>query len=534
MTGKIYITDRDQNLGKIVLDNGKECRIMKFPASYESGDIAHVEFVAKDPEKAIISLSAESPILHYGLLLLPRKGEEPKPSLIVRYPVPLGLVYYPVHQVKFPIDKDHGKVSFRIVKNKNGVLTASNVSPANPEDLYKCNMPLYGVIKSKAVEAQEGYITAVNITLNDSNLYNGLVDRFSFLQCDGHQVELGFIQSESNGPEAYFRVDLYLKSFGRQPEIGERVFAETTRDFYSGLRVVRFNRSSEQVETFDNRTIEVVVSDHGFKIPMSEYLKIEQKAPEAGDIVWAFMTRNGLELTVSAHAKRQDYVFIPGSGGKRAAPLPVQAQQFDGFVEPEPGRVYRAYVDDGGDVRGIQRVNMDSLPEALDCYKSRDLSRYSILPAIETMIKYRFSDFKITIPDLIDERRDILERLVDRYVSAGNYDQAMDYELRLQELRYSPDELGKFENMPVWAEIIFMESGDLETDLSRMSWYIELDVPADTIELPSFETFWNIDLIEKSRMIELKDTESRWEIEMTKHAIDYNPGTPKTYYHIEI
>lgn len=534
MTGKIYITDRDQNIGKIILDNGKETKVMRFPASYESGDIAHVEFVANDPDKPLINLSAESPVLYYGSLMLPKTGEMPKPSLIVSYPVPLGLLFFQINKVKFPIDYHHRMVSFKVTKDKNGRLMAVEVAQAAKHDQYKCCNAVYGTITSGVQRAQEGYIAEVHDQAEDLNIINGVVDRFVTHRYDGAAVETGYIKVGQKGAEAYFRLDLYKQQFGKSPAIGERVFFSTTHDFYAQSRVLRFYKSSQPMLPIDKQRIVAIFGGRSYEIHMNNYMRVAKTTPKAGNIIWGYVLGGRLELAAKANETRLNFTFVPQRRPQKSLIPTIQPQQFNGFVEPDPGTIYRACVNDNGRIMAIFKAGFESLPEAIQAYKSHELNQKAKLPAIETMIKRRFSDSNISLGHLMEQRREILYNEVDRLLSTGAYHQAMDYEFRIQELSYEPKRLCGFREMPSWAEILLEKIDPIETKASSVSWDILPDSPANFTKVLSNDTAWSIDINATDGTTDPIISNAAWNTDIYEYSLEINPITPKTYYNIDI
>ena len=69
MKGRIFIINRENNIGKILLDGGQESLVMTFPASFETGDRVEVKFRNDDINDRVINMSIPGDEWNYGILM---------------------------------------------------------------------------------------------------------------------------------------------------------------------------------------------------------------------------------------------------------------------------------------------------------------------------------------------------------------------------------------------------------------------------------------------------------------------------------
>ena len=535
MTGTIYIINQERNIGKIVFKDGRESKLMTFPSTFESGDIAIVGFVNNDPDEQLISLSAESPIVHYGSLLLPKIGEKPKPSVLVFYPLPLGLIYYEPQSIKFPVNYGNRVVSFRIRKDRRGLLKAYDIQTVESEFRYKCTRPSYGTIKSTNITAQEGYITAINDVSKSNTISHGIIDRFSTIKANRESVDIGYVKIVSEGHEAYFRIDLFQSFFKNKPVIGEEVFFSSKKGFYSSNIITQFHHSASKAELLSNQTIDVMLDKKIYRISMEHYMNVYKKSPQAGDIVWAYKVEDTIRLVRHADESRTSYRFIHDPDSRYKTPINVQEDKFIDFVRPEPEALYRAQIDKSGQLYSINKVNLSRLPEAIDVYKSLNKNSEAKLRAIDTMIKHKFQDkYTISTQSLITDRETLLKDMLAKLIAAGKYDQALQYEFRKQDFHYAPHELNKYKNLKVWAEAILDPINCIEPSKSKSCWDITPEPPSRELVVPSPAHPWNTDTDKTEAELEAICENNPWDIDLYDYSVEIDPSSLNINYYIDI
>jgi len=200
----------------------------------------------------------------------------------------------------------------------------------------------------------------------------------------------------------------------------------------------------------------------------------------------------------------------------------------------DPEEVLRVYLDQAEGKVEIHKVNLNQLAEAVCCYKSPDLNGKFRLQALETLIRHRFCDKRIRFNDLVNERRSILENLSEESLAAGRFEQAIDYEFRLQELHYNPQTLRKFKDMPLWAKAILAEVRYPDAITDQSPWSIDLDNQVIGVQALTDENAWSIEIRNTDESLEVVPDEGKWSIHLTGHTADTNLAVDKIHYNIDI
>ncbi|MCB5261255.1 MAG: cold shock domain-containing protein [Candidatus Cloacimonetes bacterium] len=306
MKGKIYITDLEKSLGKIVFEDDSETRIMRFPASYESGDWAYVDFVNNDPTKGVISIFAESPQPCFGSIVLPKRGDKPKPSLLVNYPVPLGIAWYDISKVDFPVDYEHRMVGFRLRKDKLGRLSAVDLTQVSRQERYKCRPSSYGSIEQSII--LDGFITELKDSASASNeILTGKVSSFWTLNRNSGPVEMANLRADPPNDRVSFFISDYRRKFRRSPVIGETL-----------MFTLKQNSKYKDVQRFidpadkgglpkEQQSICVSVQGKDYTLPLTDYEKLYGKAPKAGDIIKC--VKQGYSIALIENSCEEAYSF---------------------------------------------------------------------------------------------------------------------------------------------------------------------------------------------------------------------------------
>ena len=71
MKGLVQIINNNNHMGKILLDDGRESYLIKFPTSFQSGDNINVKFKNDDPSDKILHYSVLSNDWYYGFIMIP-------------------------------------------------------------------------------------------------------------------------------------------------------------------------------------------------------------------------------------------------------------------------------------------------------------------------------------------------------------------------------------------------------------------------------------------------------------------------------
>jgi len=599
MNGIVYILDTEYRVGKIVFEDGRESKPMCFPINYESGDLADTEFVNGDPEKPLIKLSAVSPLVHYGSLLVPKPGASPSPFIIVNYPLPIGLVKYRLPEVDFPIDHKHRNVCFRINKDAQGGLLATHVKQTDDNESHRCSPPLYGLLHEEQSHLSEAYVS--EIKTSNTGIHSGQISRIVTMNRGlSDEYQFGFVSTDEI-PNIFFNLRVFkLQHHDIQPTEGMSVYFCMVES-EKGFRITRF--ISENHVPPARQSVIKKTAGKQYTVDKELFVRFYQREPNPGDIVHGFIAKNafsfadskqhivralylrpdiidkaqgiqsgkiinydsqsgiGMIKTHNGTVLRFDYrIYDRCLGGyplrskavlfQEASDKAADSREVISFLSYDcidcgelhsnsyslidPEDVFRVYRDQAGGKVEIHKVNLNNLAEAVGCYKSPDLNGKHRLQALETLIRHRFCDKRIRFNDLVNERRRILEDLSEESLTAGRFDQAMDYEFRLQELHYNPQILRKFKDIPLWAKAILTDVRYPDAITDQSPWRIDFDYPVIGVQALTDETAWCIEIRNTDESLEVAPDEGKWSIHLTGHTADTNLAVDKILFNIDI
>ena len=177
MTGKIQIINTQNHTGKILLNDGRESSIIKFPETFETGDIAEVKFRNNDPRDTVINMSIPGDEWHFGYLMnqFGNRGD-----LICTYPKMRGLIQYKhAYQISSIIQKNkHALVKFKIQKSTDGKVSAIDITEADKKDQFRCKTPKFGELEVKQERTKTGFVKEIVKTkLSEKEVISGVINR---------------------------------------------------------------------------------------------------------------------------------------------------------------------------------------------------------------------------------------------------------------------------------------------------------------------------------------------------------------------
>jgi len=288
MNGIVYILDTEHRLGKIVFEDGRESKPMYFPVNYESGDLADAEFVNSDPEKPLIKLSAVSPLVHYGSLLVPKPGASPSPFIIVNYPLPMGLVKYRLPEVDFPIDHKHRNVRFKISKDAQGGLLATHVEQTDDNESHRCSPPIYGLLHEEQSLLTEAYVSEI-ITSN-TGIHSGQISRIVTMNRGlSDEYQFGFVSTDAI-PNIFFNLKVFKQQHQDiQPTVGMTVYFCMVES-EKGYRITRF--ISENHVPPARYSVIIKTAAKQYTVDKELFVRFYQREPNPGDIVHGLIAKN--------------------------------------------------------------------------------------------------------------------------------------------------------------------------------------------------------------------------------------------------
>nr|WP_321500843.1 hypothetical protein [uncultured Dethiosulfovibrio sp.] len=266
-TGTIRITDFRRYTGKIILDDGRESSILKFPNTYEDGDRAFVSFKGDDPDQSPLSLHAISQGWNYGVVvaLNPRDTG----SILITWPNLMGLVF--LENKSLQAQKGTA-VCFRLKKTRDGRLSAVEISRA-PKDKYHYAQFYCGRLVRGNSCWKTGFIK--NVINKDDHWF-------------------GFIEQNDGSKDAYFGGHIFQRAYNRKAVKGDIVYFKTT-ETGRGINVTVFNPSEDDDS---NSTWTMITESRGketlIRCPQNTFLNFLEPSPE--QLYLVYKNREGVAV----------------------------------------------------------------------------------------------------------------------------------------------------------------------------------------------------------------------------------------------
>lgn len=543
MRGRVLILNQAKHYGKILFPDGEESRPMKFPPTYSSGDVVEVDFVNNDPWQKVIRMRAEAPEKYYGSLLLPSQyGTKKYSSIITSYPQPLGLIYYPPRSINFIPSASAQYVSFSLDKDEEGRLSPRNIQVVKRNEEYKCKTPLFGRLYQKSKPVLDGYIKEIVKSQNSvqsDNTRNFLYWSYqrNIDYTTGKQEEkYCIVQTDKKT----YRIEIkeYVKVYGKKPSVGDL------------LRYTEEANSIRLCATSQNE-IQSLIFKEDIAIPeQAVFGEIKRYFPDKG---FGFVQQDGTGLDFFFHKSAfqgalpriypgMRLAFTIGVDSRRDKPVVQQAfyateyecdeTQFKGFASLDPERLYLCYIDANNKVREVSQVDFGQLSLAIAYYKSKNRNNEQLLKAINTMIEHQFSDTKINLCDLQNERLQLLKQLLQEAVKAKHRYKLEEYQYQLQMLEYKPEELLNSSNEDEQYAFITEVTQNI-TFLGQQS-KIEIILEDPEIKPIFEEQAWELGQAEGSVNYSQQPAEVKWEIDLTEAPGLLTTNEDHQYYNINI
>ncbi|MEA3315161.1 MAG: hypothetical protein U9Q30_04840 [Campylobacterota bacterium] len=551
MRGLVYITNKKINSGKVLFKND-ESGIIDFPSTFENNDIVEVEFRDNDINQRVTKMVAVSPIYH-GFIM--QKFSNTKGIVLATYPKIEGLVSFKNTDIK-----DKAKVSFRIKKTLDGKTEAISIKEVNKEDFYKCNTPIFGKLQTKTTTTKESFVIDVITTTKQKNMLSG---KIKFIK-----QHFGFISGD-DGEDYFFNTNSYEKFYNDSAKKNNKVNFISMKSS-KGLQVKSFcNKEQNLVE--DKQYI--IINNQ--KIKINNYIKVYNQKPQLGDIVYYFENNGSIELkneeqtinkivltqnqkqnqeniktskikvvkdkfgfisgkpdiffTMNSYkkiynkeAKQGDIVsFISMKSEKGVSvknfiqdeAIDVNKQSFKNFVEIENNCLYYSYIQNNS-AKEVYKYNSDELSESISCYNDKKIEKRFKLLAIDCLIENNYTNKKISLEKLITEKNGIINSFIENSINDNDYESALEYEMKLQELNYKPNRVSRLTNIAP-NKIEFLNDDINLRDINNNE---KLNIMLDDIESIGFletKEEYNIDL-NSYNIEEIKDTQS-WDIDLNQY-----------------
>jgi len=596
MQGRVYITNRKTDLGKIIFSDGLESSVIKLPVSFESGDLANVKFQDNDPEKPIIHLEALDDKWNYGFIIVPHY-DKPFGNILPTYPRLRDLLFFRKSDVNFELKKNFQgtRVRFKIKKEMDGKMQAVDISIVRKENYYRCKTPSFGQLKLKKEKIITGFIKNIVKTKSSKKVISGKIIKIKTINKNQeNEHTFGFIKRDDGKKDVFFNGKLFTKFYNKNP-IENEIVNFTVFKNSRGVSVRQFCRQKKIEYLPEIQQYGFISSESGkkdFRFQLTDYLKCYNKEPEEGDIVYyrsdgnqCYFMENDSETVnryfldgrknkkhdssniitgeiinydhegrfgfISSEGERENIFFhirtynklyedrIPAVGesvnfvidanyhktrvGKFYINNSLHRQMvcpentFKNFVHHDEQSLYYSYSSDGLNSIETYRFNPQSLAESISCYKDKNIQQIFRLEAIESLIGFNYSDKnnKINPEKLCNERNNILYKLINDNLDMDNHQTALEYEIRLQKIKYEPRRLSKYENVAgdILPEIEMNK--ELEYVSRSDQWSLSFEKISVLGENIISDAASGIRLEEKIKEIEYVPNNEKWAINLT-------------------
>lgn len=206
---------------------------------------------------------------------------------------------------------------------------------------------------------------------------------------------------------------------------------------------------------------------------------------------------------------------------KKQAEENLNKNLYINFVEPQKDKLYFMYKNNQGNSE-IYESNMENLNEAISMYKDSKIPTKYKLDAIDTILKNKYTNIKITSEKLVEQKKMILANLIDTSTNQNNGFLALDYMSRFQEESYIPERLKKLRKV-LLKEYSFIENINKSTkciDTKEDKININFDTYSNNLSKTYLDNeFWSIN-IQNKEIKENNISENTWNIDLSNKKID--------------
>ena len=569
MIGKIVILNSKDNFGKVIFEDGNESKVIKFPEHFENNDEIDISFKNNDLSGQVTKMIAHKRD-NYGVVVsIFNQGIG---KVLVTYPQLSGLVNFK----HFSPAQQGLNLRFDIQKTINSQ-EAINIQVAKESEFYRCNTPTFGHIIQKNISTQESFIEDVVISRRVENLSSG------YIKALREDKGFGFIADE-NGEDVFFLIGHFRKFYHRNPINGEDVTFLPKRGI-KGMQVSYFSNGEnflpkekqyivvdkQKISIFDYEKVynkEPEVGDIVYltkseneitleKEHFSKYVDIfqelvkslENKIPNySGKITFIDDKKNYGFIkfeNISVYFRAKDFINMYKEEPKKGASVNFKFKEVDNkfsvsqfiekkqaeenlnknlyinFVEPQKDKLYFMYKNNQGNSE-IYESNMENLNEAISMYKDSKIPTKYKLDAIDTILKNKYTNIKITSEKLVEQKKMILANLIDTSTNQNNGFLALDYMSRFQEESYIPERLKKLRKV-LLKEYSFIENINKSTkciDTKEDKININFDTYSNNLSKTYLDNeFWSIN-IQNKEIKENNISENTWNIDLSNKKID--------------
>lgn len=318
-----------------------------------------------------------------------------------------------------------------------------------------------------------------------------------------------------------YRVPLtdYLKVYDKEPSIGDIVNGissdhsiELTADTQTALKTHIFTLAKPRSNDVQTGFIESYNSDRGFgfvRLDSDNTTAFFHFSVYQEDL--GLMPTNGNRVNVSVRTDEKTGK-LKIQKFHRPVEFDCKESQYNDFGSPSIDELYVAYIDSDNQVKEISRANLEQLPLAVAYYKSETKEKRYLMEAVETMIRHRFCDQKITLDKLISDRFRLLNELI-RESAENNFSFELDeFQYKLQMLKYDQKKLTSCTNGEKASLIMLSDVSVTEMNMIDTGWeFINRD---PEIVLAALEKGWDVAIDDRPGKVDAVTSTSKWDIDM--------------------
>lgn len=304
MTGIIQIINDKNHTGKLLLDDGRESRIIQLPASFESGDRAFAKFRNDDPADTLINITVLGDKWHFGFVMIKhgkkfdkkvqQERDVPFGNILPTYPAVRELLFYHKNDLNQPfLDENRNfSVKFKIQKSYDGKVKAVDISKVAQEDKFKCYQPKFGKLEVIAEQPQTGIVNKI-VREKESNNISGKV---KFTATDKNGDPFGIIVRDDlpdlRENNLWFSPSMFSRFYSKEPNQDDDVSFSINKTS-KGVQLQEFCNPAQKEILPKNKQYGILEIDGEEKrFSIQEFNKFYKQECIEGDLVY-FVEENG-------------------------------------------------------------------------------------------------------------------------------------------------------------------------------------------------------------------------------------------------
>ena len=520
MKGTIQVINARNHRGKIMLNDGRESSIIKFPETFETGDIAEVKFRNNDPSDTVINLSIPGNEWYFGFIMIPHGKRKtgkfegrflPYGNILPTYPKVRELLFYHENELNISVRDviNNSPVKFKIMKAQDGKVSAVDISEVGEKDQFKCKTPIFGRLEVRQERTKTGFVKKIIKTKQSNQKVTSGKVRF-FKQNNNNEL-YGFIERDDGEEDIYFKGRIFEKFYNKEPKIGDKVIF-CINSYSDGRCSVRNFCEPQSKEYLPQNEQYGTISNSGRDVGflLQDYENYYHRTAEEGDIVYYNLSSGKISF-------KNDESEVVEKVVMRVKNYTIHCPNttFKNFLEAEPNELYYMYSSDKQNAAEVYKFDEKLKSESISCYKNKNISKKFKLLAIENLISIDYRDKRINKNILIKEKEEILTDLQNKALDKKDFVSALRYEGILQQMKFYPSKLSKFSEMA--SEFIFdFSTPNILTEKVTNhdnKWLIQIDEKVDIDELKHDELLL-IDLELKNKKLENINKKEQWLVDL--------------------